>query len=129
MQITLLPVYSKLADPQSVPPKVAQRLPQDWQLSQHQVETYHALTRRDADVLVNTAMTGDGKSLRAYLPTLVNPKRHAFGMYPTIELSRDKQQFECYDADWQRRVRHDAFWGHRLGELARAIDQTAGRAP
>lgn len=120
MRITLLPVYSKLADPADAPVEVARRLPADWRLSQHQVETYQALTARDVDVVVNTAMTGDGKSLAAYLPALVDVERHAFGMYPTIELSRDQQrQFQEYAAKWGRSVRYDALWGARLGELAR----------
>ena len=86
MQITTLPVYSKLADPTSIPEKLAQSIPAGWHLSQHQVETYKALISPDVDVVINTAMTGDGKSLAAYLPTLVLPNHHAFGMYPTIEL-------------------------------------------
>ncbi len=120
MQINLLPVYSKLANTDDVPREVAARLPHGLQLSQHQVETYQALLETEVDVVINTAMTGDGKSLAAYLPTLVNLRRHAFGMYPTIELSRDQQrQFENYAANFGRTVRCEALWGARLGELAR----------
>lgn len=120
MQINLLPVYSKLANADDVPIEVAARLPHGLQLSQHQVETYQALLDTGVDVAINTAMTGDGKSLAAYLPTLVNPRRHAFGMYPTIELSRDQQrQFENYAGNFGRTVRCEALWGARLGELAR----------
>ncbi|WP_165360765.1 hypothetical protein [Candidatus Chloroploca sp. Khr17] len=45
MQITTLPVHSKLADPTEVAAetKLAERLPPDWKLSQHQLETYRAL--------------------------------------------------------------------------------------
>src|SRR6266496_6748780 len=92
MRIMTLPVYSKLANAQAIPSRVAERLPEGWRLSQHQLETYEALCRDDVDVVINTAMTGDGKSLAAYLPTLVLPDHHAFGMYPTIELSRDQEQ-------------------------------------
>ncbi|NTU79317.1 MAG: hypothetical protein HGA45_07930 [Chloroflexales bacterium] len=54
MQITTLPVYSKLADPAEVPAELAQRLPADWQLSQHQLETYRALTSADVDGVAPT---------------------------------------------------------------------------
>ncbi len=43
MQITTLPVYSKLADEAAIPKEIAQRLPAGWQLSQHQLETFQAL--------------------------------------------------------------------------------------
>lgn len=64
MKVKTLPVYSKLAD--EMPPELAKKSP--WQLSQHQVDTYRALTSGDYDVIFNTAMTGDGKSLAGYLP-------------------------------------------------------------
>jgi CRISPR-associated endonuclease/helicase Cas3 len=57
MQITTLLVYSKLADETKLPLEVAQRLPQGWQLSEHQVETYKALCDPSVDVVINTAMT------------------------------------------------------------------------
>ena len=63
MQIITLPVYSKLADAAAIPAEVAQRLPEGWQLSEHQVETYRALIDPNVDVVINTAMTGDGKSI------------------------------------------------------------------
>ena len=119
MQIKLLPVYSKLAKSDSVPYELIKALPQGTQLSQHQVETYKELMNWDADVVINTAMTGDGKSLAAYLPTLTHSRHHAFAMYPTIELSRDQQrQFENYTSNFGRTIRSEALWGARLGELA-----------
>lgn len=89
MNISLFPVYSKVAEPTAVPQKLRQRLPSGWQLSEHQVKTYDTLLNRQVEVVFNTALTGDGKSLAAYLPVLIN-NYHAFGMYPTIELSRDQ---------------------------------------
>lgn len=64
------------------------RLPAGWRLSQHQVDTYAALTQPDGpDVVFNTAMTGDGKSLAGQLPSLVEGwQRPLFAMYPTNEL-------------------------------------------
>jgi CRISPR-associated endonuclease/helicase Cas3 len=117
MQITTLPVYSKLADESDVPAEITTRLPQGWQLSQHQLETYRALINPAIDVVINTAMTGDGKSLAAYLPTLVLPDHRAFGMYPTIELSRDQErQFTEYCTKFGRTIRRESLWGAKLGE-------------
>jgi len=119
MKITTLPVYSKLADARDIPPEVRAKLPDDWRLSQHQVETYKALTGGDYDVVFNTAMTGDGKSLAAYLPVLANAHYHAFGMYPTIELSRDQErQFENYIEKFKQAFPYCALWGAELTRLA-----------
>lgn len=116
MKITTLPVYSKLAD--EIPPELKTKLPAGWRLSQHQVETYSALTSGNYDVVFNTAMTGDGKSLAAYLPTLVKSDWRAFGMYPTIELSRDQErQFNGYCQDFKHNLKYDALWGAELGRL------------
>lgn len=91
MHVSLLPVFSKLADPAAVPQAVADLLPQGWQLSQHQLETYNMLINNpDVDVVINTAMTGDGKSLAGQLPLLVD-KRETLALYPTNELIRDQQ--------------------------------------
>jgi CRISPR-associated endonuclease/helicase Cas3 len=117
MQITTLPVYSKLTDETKLPREIAQRLPKGWQLSEHQVETYKALIDTNVDVVINTAMTGDGKSLAAYLPTLVLRDHRAFGMYPTIELSRDQErQFTDYCTQFGRTIRRESLWGAKLGE-------------
>ncbi len=117
MKITTLPVYSKLADEADVPLKVRAKLPDGWRLSQHQVETYKALTSNDYDVVFNTAMTGDGKSLAAYLPTLTQQKP-LFAMYPTNELARDQgKQWEHTKADWRSEARVIPMSASRLEEL------------
>jgi len=98
MHVRLKPVYSKLADPVEVEALgLSDKLPISadgtrWRLSQHQVDTYRALTAPDGpDVVFNTAMTGDGKSLAGQLPSLVNGwRRKLFAMYPTNELIRDQ---------------------------------------
>lgn len=56
MQITTLPVYSKLADETAIPLEIAQRLPKGWRLSQHQLETFRALIDPNVDVVINTAV-------------------------------------------------------------------------
>lgn len=91
MQITTLPVYSKLANDADLPAELRKCLPAGWQLSQHQYETYQALSdpHLDIDVVINTAMTGDGKSLAGLLPLLVQ-KRETLTLYPTNELIQDQ---------------------------------------
>ncbi|MDI7275107.1 MAG: type I-D CRISPR-associated helicase Cas3' [Anaerolineae bacterium] len=123
MWVNTLPVYSEVVEPAELPAAVAERLPADWRLSRHQLETYMALTSGDADVIINTAMTGDGKSLAAYLPVFTREAYHAFGMYPTIELSRDQaRQLEGYAADLRRPVAYYALWGAELARFAEEHD-------
>ncbi|MGE5591409.1 MAG: type I-D CRISPR-associated helicase Cas3' [Bacillota bacterium] len=60
----------------------------------HQAEVYQLLQRDDIDVIFDTALTGDGKTLAALLPLLVPPgpavpNRGLFA-YPTNELIRDQ---------------------------------------
>lgn len=103
MRIQTLPVYSKLAD--EIPVELQAKLPARWRLSQHQVETYRALSASNgAEVIFNTAMTGDGKSLAGQLPSLVQGwKLPLFGMYPTNELIRDQlRQAEKTWTFWQQ---------------------------
>ncbi len=93
MKIKTLPVYSKLAKENDIPVELAERLPKGWHLSQHQVETYRALVSGEYDVIFNTAMTGDGKSLAGQLPTLLDFKNNPlFAMFPTNELIRDQEK-------------------------------------
>lgn len=91
MHVSLLPVFSKLADPADVAreTELARLLPANIQLSQHQLETYRALLNREVNVVINTAMTGDGKSLAGLLPLLVDGY-HTMALYPTNELLRDQ---------------------------------------
>jgi CRISPR-associated endonuclease/helicase Cas3 len=103
MRIRTLPVYSKLAD--EIPPELIHKLPTGWQLSQHQVETYRALIDPNGpDILFNTAMTGDGKSLAGQLPSLLSGWHlPLFAMYPTNELIRDQRhQAEQTWTWWQQ---------------------------
>jgi CRISPR-associated endonuclease/helicase Cas3 len=83
--IQLKPVYS-----QTVPTPDGVKLPDDWCLSWHQLETLKALRDPNIDVVFNTAMTGDGKSLAAYLEVLQG-EFSAIGLYPTNELARDQE--------------------------------------
>jgi CRISPR-associated endonuclease/helicase Cas3 len=72
------------------------KLPENWSLSWHQLETFKAINNPNIDVIFNTAMTGDGKSLAAYLPVLTG-KNFTLAMYPTNELARDQEkQIQSY---------------------------------
>jgi len=107
MRVTTLPVYSRLADPDEVPPEIAERLPQGWRLFRHQVETYRALMSGDFDVVFNTSMTGDGKSLAGQLPMLVQGgiDWSTLAMYPTNELIADQySNFERTNIRWNAGV-------------------------
>ncbi|MEB3218758.1 MAG: type I-D CRISPR-associated helicase Cas3' [Nostocales cyanobacterium 94392] len=94
--IQLKSVYS-----QTVPTPDGVKLPDNWLLSWHQLETYKALQDPNIEVIFNTAMTGDGKSLAAYLAAM-NKRTYTLAMYPTNELVRDQQkQVEGYKAQFQ----------------------------
>ena len=120
MRIVTLPVYSKLADNQDVPPELKVRIPAGWHLSAHQVATYQALKNGNADVVFNVAMTGDGKSLAGQLPALAEDHpRSLLAMYPTNELISDQlrqieQALPLWKRDDLRPARLDA---RRLDEL------------
>ncbi|WP_161569201.1 type I-D CRISPR-associated helicase Cas3' [Candidatus Oscillochloris fontis] len=129
MQITTFPVYSKLADAAEIPVEVAKNVPPGWQLSQHQIETYAALCSSDVDVVINTAMTGDGKSLAGYLPTLIDPSRGAFGMYPTNELAYDqRRQFDEYNRAFANQLTFMSLTGEVLGNFISERSEFARRA-
>src|SRR5574337_532548 len=104
MRVYLLPAYSKLADEALQRAALGEdALPAGLQLAEHQAYTLLALRDPEVDVVINTALTGDGKSLAAYLDTLLAGRRGyyeqkpALALYPTIELSRDQErQFAHY---------------------------------
>lgn len=95
--IFLKPIYSCPAS--GVPEDVT--LPMNWSLAWHQLATLEAVHDPDVDVVINTAMTGDGKSLAAYLRTF-QEYYCAIGLYPTNELARDQElQVRQYINDFQ----------------------------
>lgn len=119
MHIHTLPVYSKLADEATAQALgLAARLPAGWRLSQHQVETYRALTQEDAEVIFNTAMTGDGKSLAAQLPILMAQQGWQYptlAMYPTNELIEDQMfHLEATIRHWQTDIQFGRLNGAQL---------------
>lgn len=99
--ISLKSVYSCSAD--EIPKAI--KLPNGWVLSWHQRETYLALKDSKIDVVINTGMTGDGKTLAGDLNVIFGDSL-ALKMYPTNELARDQEisakeylkRFELADA-------------------------------
>ncbi len=108
MKVSLLPLYSQLnPGPGSCPLgcqnscRVRDRAPSlnpgtICPLASHQAQTYAEIFR--ADIVFNTSATGDGKSLAAWLPSLLDPEFRIMGLYPTIELVEDqyRQQKDDY---------------------------------
>ncbi|WP_375513453.1 DEAD/DEAH box helicase [uncultured Nostoc sp.] len=68
-------------------------------LSSHQAKTYGEIIHGDADIICNQSATGDGKSLAANLPGLINPDFRTMALYPTIELVEDQ-------AEQQKKITH-----------------------
>ncbi|MFM2065088.1 MAG: hypothetical protein RLZZ507_4759 [Cyanobacteriota bacterium] len=89
-------------------------------LSSHQAETYTAITNSDADIIFNKSATGDGKSLAAYLASLLNDQLRVIGLYPTIELVTDQERqiygyFQQFNPQGIDGV--DSLYGAKLAEL------------
>ena len=78
-RIFLKPVFSA---PAEVVPNGVElpKLPEPWSWRWHQAETYKALKDPNIDVVINTAMTGDGKSFPGYSTVLFDDEV-ALGMY------------------------------------------------
>ncbi len=110
--IKVLPVYSRIS--QSDP--IAD-LPNGLSLREHQVKTFEAIRDPDVDVVFNTAMTGDGKSLAAYLPVLINNRR-VLAMYPTNELILDqRKQIKSYCDLFGRNITPECMFSECLYDL------------
>ena len=115
--IKVLPVYSRLSQAKPIP-----EVPTEISLREHQVETYNAICDPDVDIVFNTAMTGDGKSLAAYLPALLDNQR-ILAMYPTNELIRDqREQISSYCAQFRRGTTPGCMFSERLYDLRAELD-------
>ncbi len=92
-------------------------------LLKHQVETLEAFRDPDVDVIFNTAMTGDGKSLAAYLPAF-QEQRNVIAMYPTNELIRDQHHaLPKYEQRLNIHLPHnDTMFGAKITQLMREHD-------
>lgn len=92
-------------------------------LLQHQVETGEAFGNPQIDVIFNTAMTGDGKSLAAYLPAFQD-RQNVIALYPTNELIQDQfTALKRYQEDLALHLpRYDMMYGERISQLMREHD-------
>jgi CRISPR-associated endonuclease/helicase Cas3 len=94
-------------------------------LSRHQERTVAALKSSNAEVVFNTAMTGDGKSLAAYWRSVTERNFPTLGLYPTNELSRDQRRqveryVEAYSANLSPTPRVERITGRILREYCAA---------
>ncbi len=114
LRLRILAVYSALHPTERIG---------NTQLLRHQVETLEAFRDPDVDVVINTAMTGDGKSLAAYLPAFQDGK-HVVAMYPTNELIRDQHNaLPSYEQRLTISLPHnDSMYGAKISELMRLQD-------
>lgn len=120
--IKVLPVYSRLSQ---ADPIVGQ--PQKFSLREHQVKTFKAICDPDIDVVFNTAITGDGKSLAAYLPALTEGKS-ILAMYPTNELITDQnRQVENYCKWFSKSINCDTMFSENLTELREELKDLRGQ--
>lgn len=112
IKLSVKPVYSRKA--KVVPIK---NNTEGLEFREHQIETYEAINDPDVDVVFNTAMTGDGKSLAAYLPALVDNRR-ILAMYPTNELIRDqREQIRSYCNMFNRDITPECMFSEYLYKL------------
>ena len=122
IKISVKPVYSRKA--KDVPIKNG---PEGLELRQHQVETYEAIHDPDVDVIFNTATTGDGKSLAAYLSALTEGKS-ILAMYPTNELIKDQErQVQDYCQWFAQHIPCDKMFSERLSELRTELTDLRGQ--
>jgi CRISPR-associated endonuclease/helicase Cas3 len=94
-------------------------------LLKHQVATWEAINDPDIDIVFNTAMTGDGKSLAAYLAAFEEQKQ-IIAMYPTNELILDQYgSLTKYEALLNRRLpSHASMYSTEITRLMRIHDTT-----
>lgn len=114
--LRILPVYSAYHPDACIGPV---------RLLKHQVATLEAFHDQAVDVIFDTAMTGDGKSLAAYLPAFRDKDIRLLAMYPTNELIQDQH---AALAGYQQHLeltlpRHDIMHGSRISQLMREHDE------
>ncbi|MCP4398485.1 MAG: type I-D CRISPR-associated helicase Cas3', partial [bacterium] len=119
------PVHSEPADPELMR-ELGLDLPSAYStLSKHQALTLKYLHDPEVDIVFNTAMTGDGKSLAAYLPVLKANARDglALAMYPTNALIQDqRRQVRNYQRDFHTEKQVGFMDSQRLCELVDEIE-------
>jgi len=125
LRLALRPVYSRLATADELRDAGLGHLTERGiALRSHQLDTWRAVNDPSVDVIFNSAITGDGKSLAGYLPSLLGPApRHLFATYPTNELLQDQErQFAAYRELLGRSISFAAIWGEKLTDLQSSGD-------
>ena len=122
IKLKVKPLYSRKANVVPI-----ESCPKKLEFRQHQVETYRAIQDPDVQVILNTAMTGDGKSLAAYLPALTGG-RSILAMYPTNELIKDQnRQVQEYCQWFGQGISCDKMFAERLYELREELTDLRGQ--
>lgn len=130
LTLHLGPVYSRLADSSDLQGLDLTKLPEHWRyrLRRHQAQTWQAYQNSDAEVIFDTALTGDGKSLAGQLPMLID-NRFALLLYPTNELIRDQvKQVERYLADFGLKRSCQVVYSERITEEVEKYDGALSRS-
>ncbi|NWJ47063.1 MAG: type I-D CRISPR-associated helicase Cas3' [Chloroflexi bacterium] len=118
-RIELGSIYSRLATAADLKGLSIERLPLHYQskLRYHQARVWQAFNDPDLDVIFDTALTGDGKSLAGQLPILTQNKC-ALLTYPTNDLIKDQErQVARYIQEFGRNLHFDTMYGERITEL------------
>ena len=120
--IRVLPIYSRLSQSDPIV-----GVPQEISLREHQVKTFEAIRNPDIDVVFNTAMTGDGKSLAVYLSAFTSGKS-ILAMYPTNELIKDQErQVQNYCQWFAQQVECNKMISDSLFELRTKLKDLRGQ--
>jgi CRISPR-associated endonuclease/helicase Cas3 len=119
LDLHILPVYSLYHPTASI---------NGMRLLQHQMETLEAFHNADIDVVINVAMTGDGKSVAGYLPTFQprgDSDTHVIAMYPTNELIKDQYYaIEGYQRKLKLKLpRYETMYSDQITRLMRDHDE------
>ena len=122
IKLQVKPLYSRKANVVSI-----ESCPERLELRQHQIDTYRAIQDPDVQVIFNTAMTGDGKSLAAYLHALTEGKA-ILAMYPTNELIKDQErQVQDYCQWFGKHIACDKMYSESLTELRTELTDLRGQ--
>lgn len=138
MEVTLVelclklgPVYSRQADAADLAKLQAAGLDitpvteARFQLRHHQAQTWLAYASNDYDVIFDTALTGDGKSLAGQLPLLTDPRATAMLLYPTNELIEDQYKGVLNNLErFKLPEQVEKLTSERIGEL---VEQTGSQ--
>lgn len=102
------------------------QIPPGRRLMAHQVATVKELRFGDAEIVVNEAMTGDGKTLAGQFQLFNDPGWNTFTMYPTNELIADQHRsLNALIEEWKppRRPIYEALDAAKLDEWQESLER------